>query len=42
VSVGGALANVDDTAETLFARADAALYGAKMAGRNTIQIAPAA
>ena len=42
VSVGGALARPDDTAETLFARADAALYGAKTAGRNRIEIAPAA
>ena len=38
-SVGGALASLDDTAETLFARADAALYGAKNSGRNRIQIA---
>jgi diguanylate cyclase (GGDEF)-like protein/PAS domain S-box-containing protein len=37
-SVGGALASLDDTAETLFARADAALYGAKNSGRNRIQI----
>jgi diguanylate cyclase (GGDEF)-like protein/PAS domain S-box-containing protein len=39
VSVGGTLASLEDTAETLFARADAALYGAKNAGRNRIQIA---
>jgi diguanylate cyclase (GGDEF)-like protein/PAS domain S-box-containing protein len=38
-SVGGALASLDDTAETLFARADAALYGAKNSGRNRIEIA---
>lgn len=39
VSVGGALAFPEDTAETLFARADSALYGAKHAGRNRIEIA---
>jgi GGDEF domain-containing protein len=38
-SVGGALAEVDDTPETLFARADAALYAAKNAGRNRIELA---
>jgi diguanylate cyclase (GGDEF)-like protein/PAS domain S-box-containing protein len=41
VSVGGALASLDDTAETLFARADAALYGAKNSGRNRIKIGQA-
>lgn len=39
VSVGGALARAEDSGETLFARADAALYGAKKAGRNRIEIA---
>ena len=39
VSVGGALANLEDSAETLFARADGALYGAKRGGRNRIEIA---
>ena len=39
VSVGGALARLDDSAETLFARADSALYAAKAAGRNRIHIA---
>ena len=39
VSVGGSLAMGDDSAETLFARADAALYAAKHAGRNRIEIA---
>lgn len=38
VSVGGTLAAPDDTAETLFARADSALYAAKSAGRNRIEI----
>jgi diguanylate cyclase (GGDEF)-like protein/PAS domain S-box-containing protein len=39
VSVGGSLAQSGDLAETLFARADAALYGAKHAGRNRVEIA---
>jgi len=39
VSVGGALASSDDSAESLFARADEALYSAKGAGRNRIEIA---
>jgi diguanylate cyclase (GGDEF)-like protein/PAS domain S-box-containing protein len=34
VSVGGALGRTEDTAETLFIRADAALYEAKNSGRN--------
>lgn len=39
VSVGGALAWPGDSAEKLFTRADAALYDAKEAGRNRIEIA---
>ena len=39
VSVGGALAQSDDSAETIFARADGALYHAKQSGRNRIEIA---
>jgi PleD family two-component response regulator len=33
------LARPDDSAETIFARADGALYHAKQAGRNRIEIA---
>jgi diguanylate cyclase (GGDEF)-like protein len=40
VSVGGALAHDGDTAETIFARADKALYSAKEGGRNRVAIAP--
>ncbi len=39
ISVGFAAAEAGDTALTLFARADAALYKAKDAGRNTIRMA---
>src|SRR5450759_3979131 len=39
VSVGGTLAQSDDSAETIFARADGALYHAKQSGRNRIEIA---
>jgi diguanylate cyclase (GGDEF)-like protein/PAS domain S-box-containing protein len=39
VSVGGALAAAEDTPESLFARADAALYAAKDGGRNRVEIA---
>ena len=39
VSVGGALAISGDTTESLFARADAALYAAKNKGRDRVEIA---
>jgi diguanylate cyclase (GGDEF)-like protein/PAS domain S-box-containing protein len=39
VSVGGTLARPDDTPETLFERADRALYAAKTGGRNRTEIA---
>ena len=39
VSVGGALALPEDTAESLFTRTDAAMYAAKHAGRNRVEIA---
>jgi len=39
VSAGGSMATTDDTAETLFARADGALYSAKNRGRNRTEIA---
>jgi diguanylate cyclase (GGDEF)-like protein/PAS domain S-box-containing protein len=42
VSVGGTLACPEDSAETVFARADAALYGAKHGGRNRIEISQVA
>jgi PleD family two-component response regulator len=42
VSVGGSLARLDDTADTLFARADSALYDAKNADRNRTTIVSAA
>ena len=42
VSVGGTLAQLDDSAETIFARADGALYHAKQTGRNRIEIAETA
>ena len=41
VSVGGALARPEDTAESLFSRTDAAMYAAKHAGRNRVEIADA-
>ncbi|MGZ6267569.1 MAG: diguanylate cyclase domain-containing protein [Candidatus Limnocylindrales bacterium] len=39
VSVGGALARKDDSAESLFGRTDAALYTAKRNGRNRYEVA---
>jgi diguanylate cyclase (GGDEF)-like protein len=39
VSVGGALALPGDTAESLFTRTDGAMYAAKHAGRNRVEIA---
>jgi diguanylate cyclase (GGDEF)-like protein/PAS domain S-box-containing protein len=39
VSVGGALALPEDTAESLFTRTDEAMYAAKHAGRNRVEIA---
>jgi diguanylate cyclase (GGDEF)-like protein/PAS domain S-box-containing protein len=42
VSVGGTLAQPDDSAETIFSRADGALYHAKQSGRNRIEIAETA
>jgi diguanylate cyclase (GGDEF)-like protein/PAS domain S-box-containing protein len=41
VSIGGTLAAANDTAASLFARADSSLYVAKSAGRNRIEIQPA-
>lgn len=38
VSIGAAIAKSDDTFETLFQRADGALYDAKDKGRNTFEI----
>ena len=38
ISIGGALARAGDTRETIFERADAALYRAKNAGRNRVRL----
>jgi diguanylate cyclase (GGDEF)-like protein len=38
VSVGGAVAQADDTSDTLFARADRAMYAAKSGGRDLTNI----
>jgi len=38
ISVGATLSRPGDTAETIFARADLALYAAKEAGRNRVEI----
>lgn len=38
ISLGGTLAEVRDTAEAIFERADAALYLAKEGGRNRVRL----
>ena len=38
LSIGVAAGGSDDTLETLLARADAALYAAKRAGRNRVAV----
>lgn len=39
ISLGGAMAEIGDTAEAIFERADAALYRAKEGGRNRVRLA---
>ncbi len=39
VSIGAALVEVNEDAESVLARADAALYGAKRSGRNCVRVA---
>ena len=40
VSIGGTFATPNDSADSVFSRADASLYAAKQAGRNRVEITP--